>query len=306
MRPHDHVAPHLPADAAAGSWTLTAALVVLPLTAYLVGVARWRSAGRGWPRRRTATFAAGVVLVAAATSPLGSAVGHADARGHMAQHLVLGMYAPLALVLAAPGTLLLGSAPVTTRRPLRALLGSVAVHRLTHPAVAAVLSVGGLYALYLTPLYALSLERPDVHVLVLVHFVLAGYLFAWSIAGPDPAPRRPRMRTRVAVLVLAAAGHAVLAKVLYARADRLPPGAGHLPGEVEQAAQWMYYGGDVAEILLATALFAAWYRRRGRRSGGEPPALRPPPGRRGRGRPRRTCRARRGRRPTRRTAPRRA
>ncbi|MBB2914289.1 nitrate reductase gamma subunit [Streptosporangium becharense] len=27
----------------------------------------------------------------------------------------------------------------------------------------------------------------------------------------------------------------------------------------------MYYGGDIAGLLLATALFAAWYRRRGRR-----------------------------------------
>jgi putative membrane protein len=34
---------------------------------------------------------------------------------------------------------------------------------------------------------------------------------------------------------------------------------------MEQAAQWMYYGGDIAEILLATALFASWYQQRGRR-----------------------------------------
>jgi len=27
----------------------------------------------------------------------------------------------------------------------------------------------------------------------------------------------------------------------------------------------MYYGGDVAELLLAVALFAAWYRAAGRR-----------------------------------------
>ena len=34
---------------------------------------------------------------------------------------------------------------------------------------------------------------------------------------------------------------------------------------MEQAAKCMYYGGDIAEILLATALFASWYRQRGRR-----------------------------------------
>jgi putative membrane protein len=60
--------------------------------------------------------------------------------------------------------------------------------------------------------------------------------------------------------VLAAAAHAYLAKLLFARAPQLPPGSPHTVTEQEQAAQWMYYGGDIAEVLLATALFASWYR----------------------------------------------
>lgn len=67
------------------------------------------------------------------------------------------------------------------------------------------------------------------------------------------------------VLFLAAAGHAILATYLYAEADRM---AGPLltdARELERAAVLIYYGGDLAELLLAVALFASSYARRGRR-----------------------------------------
>jgi hypothetical protein len=47
--------------------------------------------------------------------------------------------------------------------------------------------------------------------------------------------------------VLATAAHAYLAKLLYARAPQVPLGSLHTVTEMEQAAQWMYYGGDIAE-----------------------------------------------------------
>jgi len=67
------------------------------------------------------------------------------------------------------------------------------------------------------------------------------------------------------VLVLAAGAHAVLAKLLYAGAATLPALQGYPVARSEQAAQLMYYGGDVAEVLLAVALCAAWARSRRRR-----------------------------------------
>ncbi|MFH5824437.1 cytochrome c oxidase assembly protein [Georgenia sp. AZ-5] len=135
---------------------------------------------------------------------------------------------------------------------------------MSHPVTAAVLNVGGMFVLYLTPLFPLSLHHAGLQALVLVHFLLAGCLYAWAIAGPDPAPRRPGMGTRVAVLVLAAGAHAYLAKLLYARVAESVP-EGH-DGAAE-AAVWMYYGGDVAEVLLAVALFTSWYRRDAGRRG---------------------------------------
>jgi putative membrane protein len=203
----------------------------------------------------------GTVLVAAALSPLLGGPAHHDHRYHMVQHLLLGMYAPLGLVLGAPVTLLLGSAPRRVQLLASRVLRTRPVHLLCHPAVAALLDVGGMFALYLTRLYPLSLASEQMYWLVLVHFALAGYLYTWSIAGPDPGPRRPGMTTRTGVLILAAGAHAFLAKLLYADAHQLAGGHGQHMQMMQAAAQWMYYGGDGAEILLAAMLFAGWYRR---------------------------------------------
>lgn len=68
------------------------------------------------------------------------------------------------------------------------------MHVLALPVTALVLNLGGLVALYFTPLYAVPAREPGLHNLVHLHFVASGYLFAWVIAGPDPAPRARRCR----------------------------------------------------------------------------------------------------------------
>jgi putative membrane protein len=73
--------------------------------------ARLRRSGRAWRAWRPITFAVGLVLVAAALSPPVEAAA-TGAPGHMTQHLLLGMYALLALVLGAPATLPLAALPV--------------------------------------------------------------------------------------------------------------------------------------------------------------------------------------------------
>jgi putative membrane protein len=249
------------AGSAAAAWLLPVLVAVVFGAGYLTGVVRLRGSGRRWSGGRTVSFLLGAGLVGGALSP---AVDSGTAGGHMAQHLLLGMFAPLALVLGAPLTLLLSGLPVSARRPVAVLLRSRALHALSHVATAAVLSVGGLYLLYLTSLYALSARSEVVHHLLHLHFLLAGYLFAWAVAGPDPAPRRPGMAVRLAVLVAAGGFHAFLAKLLYSRAPILPVGGGHDAAEVEAAAHLMYYGGHVADFLLLVALFAAWYRCTGR------------------------------------------
>ncbi|MFD6948515.1 MULTISPECIES: cytochrome c oxidase assembly protein [unclassified Nocardiopsis] len=270
---------HEGAGASLPGWGLAAALALLALalSAYAVAARRARRAPRGWSGLRTASFALGVALLAAALVPSLAHTAHHDPRVHMLQHLLIGMYAPLALVMAAPLTLALRTLPTARRRPVARVLRSRPLHVLGHPATALLLDTGGLYLVHLTPVHAAAQTHPAVHALVHLHYLAAGYLFAWSVAGPDPAPRRPGTATRLTALILAVAAHSFLAKLLYAHPHTWPPGAEHtaLAGE---AAQLMYYGGDLAELLLAVALFAAWYRRRSRTP--RPPAAASPPNRR--------------------------
>ena len=241
---------HLPAE----PWSPIVVVIVVLALAYLAAAARAGTGPHGWPRRRTAAWLLGCAVAVVALSPV--LAGH-DPRTHMARHLLLGMVSPLGLVLAAPVTLLLRVTEPATGRRISRVLRARAVHVLSHPASAALLAVGGLYAVLLPPRAEVAGTHPVLHNVLLLHYLAAGYLFTWSIAGPDPAPRRPGTTTRVVVLVLAAAAHSVLSKVLYARAPDGPGGEA-----VRGAAQLMYYGGDLAELALAAVLFATWYRRR--------------------------------------------
>src|SRR5690554_5802793 len=199
-------------------------LVVTVWFAYLFAALWQMQRQAGWPFWRLASFTCGTALLVAALSPPVMSWGHADLRGHMAQHLALGMFAPIALMLGKPVTLLLRSVPVGTARRISMVLGSRAGRLLTHPVTALLLDVGGLYLLYFTPLYLLSLTSPTVHVLLHLHFILAGYLFCWAIAGPDPALRRAGLQIRLAVLFLATAAHSILGKLMYGYG--YPRGAG--------------------------------------------------------------------------------
>ncbi|QUE76231.1 cytochrome c oxidase assembly protein [Stutzerimonas stutzeri] len=228
--------------------------------AYVLGVRSQRRRRKAWSCRRLISFSLGCGLLVLALSPPMVEWGHADLRGHMMQHLLLAMFAPIALMLGAPGTLLLRCVPVVTARRLTDLAATAPLRCVSHPVTALLLDIGALYVLYLTPLYQLSFSQPLLHVWLHLHFVLAGYLFSWSIAGPDPAPHRPGIWLRLVVLFIAIAGHAVLGKLMYAYG--FPRDAGHGLAQIEAAAQLMYYGGDLAELLLALVFFATWYRRR--------------------------------------------
>jgi putative membrane protein len=132
---------------------------------------------------------------------------------------------------------------------------------LTWAPVVAVLELGGMYAFYLTDLFALAHAHPPLMALVHLHMVLAGLLLSVVLVGRDPLPHRPGIVGSLVLLLVVAAGHDVLAKLMYARL--LPAGAGS-PDELRLGAQVMYYGGSAVEIALAVALMADWYARGGR------------------------------------------
>jgi len=214
-----------------------------------------RRSPRGWSRWRVAAFLSGALVLALGLLPQYLPFSEGDFRQHMIQHLLMGMLAPLGLVMAAPITLLLRTMPAKGGRTVAGLFRSGPFHALTHPVTALVLDMGGMAALYFTPLYSAMMMHPALHYLIHFHFVAAGCLFTWAIAGPDPARRRFSVPARLVVLGIAIVIHSVLAQLLYAGVWVTVPAP--LP-QLQQAAELMYYGGDITEILLAFALVSTW------------------------------------------------
>jgi putative membrane protein len=222
---------------------LLAALLVAAAAVYVAA-----SRGVGWPAGRTVRWLLGIgtAVAGAAVWSLG---GAHDLRLHVVGHLLLGMVAPLLLVTAAPVTLALRALPREHARTLGRLLRRRPLAVLTHPVVAALLDVGGLWLMYRTAL--LSEVSP---LLLQVHMLLAGYLFAFALIGPDPAPHRPGLVVRAGVLVAAVAAHDVLAKLLYATP---PPG---VPvAQAEAAGLLMYYGAAPVHVALFVLLGREWF-----------------------------------------------
>lgn len=247
-----------------------AVLAVVAAVGYLLAARRLRRRGDVWPWARDASFSTGqasLVLVALVPLPGG------EFTAHMVQHLVIGMVAPLLLVLGRPVTLVLRALPAgSPRRALRAVLRSRPLGLLSLPPVAAVLDVGGLWLLYRTGLFARLHGHPWPHAAVLVHVLGAGLLFTFAVCQLDPVRHRHGLPLRAATLVAAATAHAVLAKTLYGSS---PPGTAFPGHDAARAAEAMYYGGDLVEIALAVVLARQWYTAAGRRAAG---GARPAPG----------------------------
>ena len=121
MHMHDHVAGDNVLDVLAPTIAL---LVCAGVYLHLARRARRRNPAKGWSPWRTTSFSTGLALLAVALLPPIAPFAHTDFRGHMAQHMLIGMYAPLALVLGAPVTLLLRAVPAAHGRQISAILHS--------------------------------------------------------------------------------------------------------------------------------------------------------------------------------------
>ena len=239
--------------------TVAAAVGLLTLVTYLAAVGHLRRRGDCWPMGRTGCFALGCVgLMTAVTVPLSGQPFTA----HMAQHLVIGMAAPLLLVLGRPVTLAFRSLrPGAARRLILRLVRTRVVTGLTFPPLAAAVNIAGLWLLYRTPLFAASADHTWLHGLVHLHVFSAGLLFSFAVCQLDPAAHRHGVPLRAGTLVAGAAAHAVLAKTLYGTA---PPGTSFTTPDLSSAAQLMYYGGDVVEVATAAVIALQWYAAAGR------------------------------------------
>lgn len=295
--------PEMTVERLLGAWLpdplfITAATAAA--IAYVAGVRRLRRRGDRWPALRTVAFLAGCAVIIAATSSGIARYAPVLFSVHMVQHLMLGMIAPILLVLAGPVTLALRALRRATdpawpgpREWLLSALHLPVARVLTHPLVALGFYVVSMYAMYLTGLFELALRSHAAHMLMIGHFLLAGYLFFWVTIGVDAAPRAARGRgvgvsagaagtgtsgagqgrlappLRMLLVVVSMVLHAFLGIIIMQSTTllahdwftRLPRAWGPDPLADQYTAgsiAWTF--GEVPTMLVALAIVAQWIR----------------------------------------------
>lgn len=234
---------------------LLGAVFIFLLVAYITAVILTNQRYKKWPIFRTICWTIGLVIaLAAVVGPLANSA-HSNFSAHMVSHLLLSMVAPISMAIAKPMTLLLRTANTTLARKLTSILKSGFLKFISHPIIAAVLNVGGLWLLYTTDLFAYMHENALFALFVHLHFFIAGYVFTISIIYFDPVYHQYSYRFRAAVLIIAIAGHDILSKYMYAN-----PPAGVSQQEAEMGSMVMYYAGDWIEVALIIIFCWQWYR----------------------------------------------
>ena len=223
-------------------------LLALVLAGYLLAASRVR---RRWPAARTAAFVGGAVVVAAALV----IDGRQSFAAHALQHLLLAMVAPALFALGAPVTLALQAAGGTSQRRLLRILHSRTAAVACNPLVAWGLFGGSMLALYLTPLYGLSLDNALVHEALHVHFLVTGSLFFWPVLGVDPLPRRLHHGARLLMVFLTIPFHAVLGIALLGSQPLAPE---HSLADHRAGTGALWGGGDLLGLVAVLIVTAQW------------------------------------------------
>ncbi len=250
---------------------------ILLITAlYICGVVVLTRRGDTWPVGRTVAFAVAVALVDFATSGGIGVYAHFAFSYHMLAHMILGMIAPIGFVLAAPVTLALRTLPLGRTPQERGIRGTLitVIHSrysviITNPIIALGLFDGSLFLLYMTPLFGKLMQSHSGHILMDIHFLLAGYLFFYVIVGIDPNPRKIPHIVRIIVLFAAMSVHAFFSIALLSTTTLTDGGyfaSLHRPWNAQLLADqhvgaslgWMM--GEIPILIALIATFIQWMR----------------------------------------------
>ena len=251
-------------------------ILITAVALYIKGVVVLTRRGDKWPVGRTIAFALGISAIDYATSGGLGVYAKFSFEYHMLAHMLLGMVAPIGIVLGAPITLALRTLPQGrnpeergVRGTLIALLHSKPAGIFTNPVVILAIFDGSLFALYMTPLFGNMMQSHLGHLLMNVHFLLAGILFFHVIIGIDPNPRKVPYIVRIVILFAAMSIHAFFAIALISTSTLLDQGyfvSLQTPWNLDLLAD-QHAGGSIAwamgeiPILLAlVATFIQWMR----------------------------------------------
>ena len=192
---------------------------------------------------------------------------------HMLAHMVLGMVIPVLLVPGAPITLALRTIEKRSdgsrgpRERIMLLVHSKYFGVLSNPLVAAGLFTGSLWLFYYTPLFDWATTNHIGHEWMVIHFLLTGYLFVFSLIGIDPAPNRAPFPIRLVTLFATMAFHAFFGLALVTGTGLLlvdwygAMGWGTkaiLDQQAGGAIAWSV--GEIPNAIIAIAIVVLWSR----------------------------------------------
>ena len=250
--------------------------LLLLVALYIAGVVRLSRNGVKWPVGRTIAFALGISVIDFATSGGLGLYAFFSFSHHMMAHMLLGMVAPIGIVLGAPITLALRALPAgrdVEERGLRGLLTVIMSSRViaifSNPIVALAIFDGSLFALYFTPLFETLMGSHLGHVAMSLHFLLAGILFFHVIIGIDPRPKEYPFIFRIVILFAAMSIHAFFSIALLSSTSIIgeeyyrtlaTPWVTDLLDDQRIGASYGWAMGEVPILLSLVATFIQWMR----------------------------------------------
>lgn len=258
----------------AGQWRpnlLFAAIAVVLMGGYALGLWQLRRRGDSWPAGRAVAWFAGCLLLIAATSSGFGKYSGADFAVHMGVHMVLNMMVPLLLVLGGAMTLVLRVAragqPAGPHAWVTGLIGSPLARLVYHPLAVFVVFVGSYYALYLTGLFEQMVRNHWAHQLMNVHFLLIGYLYYGLAIGVDRVPYRLPHIARLGFVFAAMPFHAffgvivmstgtIIAAEYYAYLDMAWSTDLMASQQIGGGIAWA--GGEIPLLFVVLTLAAQW------------------------------------------------
>jgi cytochrome c oxidase assembly factor CtaG len=250
--------------------------LILAVALYIAGVVRLSRNGVKWPVGRTIAFALGISVIDFATSGGLGVYSFFSFSHHMIAHMLLGMIAPIGIVLGAPITLALRALPAgrdSNERGPRGLLTAIMSSRLvaiwSNPIVALAIFDGSLFALYFTPLFDTLMGSHLGHIAMSVHFLLAGILFFHVIIGIDPRPKEYPFIFRIVTLFAAMSIHAFFSISLLSYSTVIgrnyyenlaTPWVADLLADQRIGASFGWAMGEIPILLSLVATFIQWMR----------------------------------------------
>jgi len=252
-------------------------LLIFAVAIYIKGVIILSRRGDKWPVGRTIAFALGISAIDFATSGGLGVYSRFAFSNHMLSHMVLGMIAPIGIVLGAPITLALRTLPIGRNEQERGIRGSfiALLHSklskiYTHPVVALAIFNGSLFALYFTPLFGNLMQGHSGHFFMSIHFLLSGFLFFQVLIGVDPMPRKVPHIVKVIIIFAAMSIHAFFSISVMSASTLLDngyfallerPWATDLLADQRAGGAIGWAMGEIPILLALLATFIQWTRQ---------------------------------------------